>query len=151
MNLLYLDYNCFQRSFDDFRQIKIQLEALACQEIFYRAEKEKLRLVWSFMHKDETILCPFPERKIEVFRLSGLCKVKIGPKDKICEYARMVEQQVKISSKDALHLASAFYAKADFFLTCDDKLIKRAKRTKFDIGVTKLMNPIEYIQGSRLR
>jgi hypothetical protein len=29
MDLIYLDYDCFQRGFDDPRQIKIQLEALA--------------------------------------------------------------------------------------------------------------------------
>ena len=36
MDLIYLDYNCFQRGFDDPRQIRIQMEALACQEIFIR-------------------------------------------------------------------------------------------------------------------
>jgi len=56
-DLIYLDYNCFQRGFDDPRQIKIQLEALACEEIFAKAERKKVRLVWSFMHEDENILC----------------------------------------------------------------------------------------------
>ena len=40
--LIYLDYNCFQRSFDDPHQVRIQMEALACQEIFILAEKERL-------------------------------------------------------------------------------------------------------------
>ena len=34
MDLVYLDYDCFQRGFDDPRQVRIQMEALACQEIF---------------------------------------------------------------------------------------------------------------------
>jgi|GEM_PF-5964085 len=34
MGLVYLDCNCFQRGFDDPGQVKIQMEALACQEIF---------------------------------------------------------------------------------------------------------------------
>ena len=62
MSLIYLDYNCFQRGFDDRRQIKIQLEAFACAEIFTRAETRKIDLVWSFMHEDENTLCPFIER-----------------------------------------------------------------------------------------
>jgi hypothetical protein len=41
MDLIYLDYNCFQRGFDDPRQIRMQMEALACQEIFTRAEEGK--------------------------------------------------------------------------------------------------------------
>lgn len=85
--MIYLDYNCFQRGFDDPYQIKIQLEALACEEIFARAESGKVKLVWSFMHEDENILCPFLERKIEVLRLSALCKVRSGPEDEILELA----------------------------------------------------------------
>ena len=35
--LVYLDYNCFQCGFDDPAQVRIQMEALACQEVFARA------------------------------------------------------------------------------------------------------------------
>jgi hypothetical protein len=45
MSLIYLDYNCFQRGFDDPRQVKIQMEALACEEIFFRAERKNIRLI----------------------------------------------------------------------------------------------------------
>ncbi len=40
MELIYLDYNCFQRGFDDPRQMRIQMEALACQEVFLKAERK---------------------------------------------------------------------------------------------------------------
>jgi len=33
MDLVYMDYNCFQRGFDDPRQVRIRMEALASQEI----------------------------------------------------------------------------------------------------------------------
>jgi hypothetical protein len=56
MALIYLDYNCFQRGFDDPRVVRIQIEALACQEIFVRAERNQVQLVWSFMHEDEAVL-----------------------------------------------------------------------------------------------
>ena len=60
MDLLYPDYNCFQRGFDDPSQIRIRMEALACEEIFLMAEDKRIEMVWSFMHEDETNLCPFP-------------------------------------------------------------------------------------------
>ena len=44
MDLIYLDYNCFQRRFDDSSQIRIQIEALACQEIFNWAENQTVQL-----------------------------------------------------------------------------------------------------------
>ncbi len=144
MDLIYLDYNCFQRGFDDPRQIKIQLEALACKEIFSKAEKKEIDLVWSFMHEDENILCPFLERKLAVYRLSALCKIRIGGPEKAIHYlAKDFQQKAKLSAKDAVHLACANHIKSSIFLTCDDKLIKRAKRLNLDM---KLMNPVDYIR-----
>ncbi len=143
MDLIYLDYNCFQRCFDDPRKIRIRLEALACEEIFRKAEKKVVRLVWSFMHEDENILCPFAERMLEVYRLSSLCKIRVGPIKEIYHIAKNFQQKAKLSSKDAVHLACAYYAKSRFFLTCDDMLIKRAKRLNIEIRV---MNPVEYIR-----
>jgi predicted nucleic acid-binding protein len=143
MDLIYLDYNCFQRGFDDPNQIKIQLEALACEEIFARAERKEVKLIWSFMHEDENILCPFLDRKLEVLRLSALCKIRVGPEDEILDLAKDFQHKAKLSSKDAIHLACACHAKARLFLTCDEALIKRAMKLNLEIRV---MNPVEYIR-----
>ena len=45
MDLIYLDYNCFQRGFDDLTQTRIKMEAIACQEIFTQAERNKVTLI----------------------------------------------------------------------------------------------------------
>lgn len=142
-DLLYLDYNCFQRGFDDLEQTRIKTEALACQEIFTKAETKEVNLVWSFMHQDETLLCPFPQRKYAVLNMANICQVKVPPKLAIVELAKSFQQQVKLSSKDAIHVAAAEYIKADFFLTCDDNLIKQG--IKLNLG-TEIMNPIDYIR-----
>ena len=143
MDLIYLDYNCFQRGFDDPRQVRIRMEALACQEIFVRAEEGEVRLVWSFMHEDETLLCPFPERKYEIFRLATLCKLRVGPREEIYKLAKSFEKEEGLSAKDAVHLACASHAGANFFLTCDDILIRRAERLKLEM---KILNPVDYIR-----
>jgi len=143
VDLVYLDYNCFQRGFDDPRQVRIRIEALACQEIFARAEKDRVQLVWSFMHEDETVLCPFPTRKYEALRLSTLCKVRVGPEEKIYKLAKSYQKTGGLGAKDAVHLACAAHVGARFFLTCDDRLIKQAKRLKLGIAV---MNPVDYIR-----
>lgn len=143
MDLIYLDYNCFQRGFDDPRQVRIQMEALACHEVFVRAEGGKVRLIWSFMHADETILCPFPERKYEVLRLAALCKVRVGPEGEIYKLAKSFRGEGRLSAKDAIHLACASYVGADVFLTCDDRLIRRAKRLNLEMAV---MNPVDYVR-----
>jgi predicted nucleic acid-binding protein len=143
MEIIYLDYNCFQRGFDDPRQVKIQIEALACAEIFKRAEKRDIRLIWSFMHEDENILCPFLERKLAVDRLSTLCTVRIGPDKLIHTFAKDFQSRAKLSAKDAIHMACAYHGRCEYFLTCDDELMRRAKRLNLEI---RIMNPVEYIR-----
>ena len=145
MTLIYLDYNCFQRGFDDPRQIRIQMESAACQEIFIQAQTEKITLAWSFIHEDETNLCPFLDRKYSVLGMVSLCKIKVPPKTEIAEQAILFQQLVNLSSKDALHLACAVSIQADFFLTCDDSLKKQAQKLELEIAI---MNPIDYIRNN---
>ena len=143
VDLLYLDYNCFQRPFDNPLNTRIQIEALACQEIFAMTEMESVALVWSFVHHDETLLCPFPDRLLEAFRLSALCVKRQGPTDSILHQAKIFCEQQAISGRDALHLASALEIGADCFLSCDDRLLHRAARAKLEI---ELLNPVDYIR-----
>lgn len=142
MDLIYMDYNCFQRGFDDPRHINIQIEALACEEIFSRSG-EKLRLAWSFMHDDENMLCPFIERKLAVIGMKKLCQVHIAPVVEILDIARSYETEARLSPKDALHVACASHCKARYFLTCDAKLIKRAQRLKLNMIIS---NPVDYVR-----
>ncbi|MDO9541254.1 MAG: PIN domain-containing protein [Kiritimatiellia bacterium] len=139
--LIYLDYNCFQRGFDDQRQSRIRIEAAACERLFLDAEAEKIELIWSFMHADENEACPFTERKQEIKRLSSLCSVRVGPSEEIREMAKRLQSDTGVSAKDALHLACALKAKASVFITCDDDIINKAGDK---IGLS-VKNPIEYI------
>jgi hypothetical protein len=56
--LVYLDYNCFQRGFHDPAHVRIQMEALACQEVFARSARSetalaKTRSTWHARLKSE--------------------------------------------------------------------------------------------------
>jgi predicted nucleic acid-binding protein len=44
---------------------------------------------------------------------------------------------------DALHLAAAEYAGVDCFVTCDDRLLKRARRIGFPVRV---VSPLELLE-----
>ncbi len=123
------------------------MEAIACEEIFAQAENGTIELAWSFMHDDETRLCPFPERKDAILGLAALCKVRIGPHEEIRELARSFQQEAGLSAKDALHLACASYVHAEVFLTCDDDLIKQAGRLRLNMEIA---NPIDYVRGEMI-
>ena len=143
MDLVYLDYNCFQRGFDDPRQVRLQMEALAGEEIFRRAEKKWIRLVWSFMHDDESDFCPFADRKYEALRLGSLCDVEVKPTTAIQSAANSFVKQAHLSAKDAVHLACALSARVDYFVTCDGQFLRQAQRLKLRIAI---MNPVDYLQ-----
>jgi len=140
--LLYLDYNCFQRSFDDQKQARIRLEEIACAEIFSRAEIGRVELAWSFIHEDENIVCPYLDRKSEVLKLSELCKVKIGPDPRIKELAVNLQKTKKLTAKDALHVACAIHSRTNVFLTCDDSL---QRKTGAKVEGLVILNPTEYV------
>jgi predicted nucleic acid-binding protein len=146
MQTVYLDYNCFQRPFDNPMDIRIQIEALACLEIIRRADQAEVELVWSFMHEDESRLCPFPDRRAEMFLLSRVCRKRQVPTEPIRERARKLVGEQRLSAKDALHLAAAIESDADFLLTCDDTFLNRAKRAHLEIA---LMNPVDYIRSAK--
>ena len=145
MDLIYLDQNCFQRNFDDQRQLRIRMESLACQEIFERAERREIVLAWSFIHLDETEICPFADRKHETYRLSGLCRKKIGPNEKIRGTAKQCQHKYGLSGKDSLHLACAICSHARYFVTCDDDLRKKTQNEKRLL----VMNPTQYVTQER--
>ena len=146
MDLIYLDYNCFQRGFDDPGQVRIQMEALACQQIFVMAECNEVQLAWSFMHQDETLFCPFPARKYEALRLATLCNVRVAPKGEISQLAQSFQESAGLTAKDAIHVACAVEIKADYFITCDDRLMRQAK--KLDLALV-LMNPVDFIRQEK--
>lgn len=148
MSLLYLDYHCFQRRFDDARQVRIRCEAAACEAIFSRAKLGTEALIWSFMHDDENELCPFPARRMEIFRGGLSFALHVGPTEKIREQARTLVGAGRLSPKDALHVACALDARADWFLTCDDPLLKRA--TRLNLGL-QLANPRAYVDPESLQ
>ena len=46
-----------------------------------------------------------------------------------------------ISAIDALHVAIAESANVDYFIACDDRLLKKGKRFK-----VKSINPVDFVQ-----
>lgn len=143
MDRVYLDYNCFQRPFDDPANARIQIEAVACIEVIRWADEHEIELIWSFMHEDEARLCPFPERRLATLRLAQICARRQEPTERIRRQALTLVNEQRLSPKDALHLAAALAARATHLLTCDDAFLRRAARAKPDL---ELMNPVDYLR-----
>ncbi|GAB4528637.1 MAG: PIN domain-containing protein [Anaerolineales bacterium] len=136
---IYLD----QRPLDSASHLRVALEAEAVLGILALCESGQVEIVSSDALVYETEQNPWPLRREHALAVLS----------RVVEYIRLtegVEQRAQDLDKqgfkplDALHLAMAEAGKVDYFCTCDDRLLKKAKRMK-DLRV-KVVSPLELVK-----
>ena len=86
------------------------------------------------------------ERRETTLGILGIAQETIVVGEEIEERAQELEN-FGIGTMDTLHLASAEAGRAEYFCTCDDKLLKRARAIN---GLeTKAVSPIELFEEIR--
>jgi predicted nucleic acid-binding protein len=140
---IYLDVCCLNRPFDDQSQNRVRLEAEAVLSILEMAGTRKLELASSDIIHDELSQMPDDERREKVELLLGVTSRHISLTAAIERRATEL-QTWNITPLDALHLASAEAARADYFLTTDDYLLRRARRHAEELKV-KIENPARWL------
>src|SRR3989339_1080968 len=138
---IYLDNSCFNRPFDDQKQLRIKLETEAKLDIQERIFKKEIKLTWSYILDFENEANPFEQRKLAIRGWKNHASVDTDETKELVEKAERFHQ-MGIKSKDSLHLACAISMQCDYFLTTDDELIKKATGIK-EIKVT---DPISFIK-----
>ncbi len=123
---IYLDTCTIQRPLDSKSQLRILLEAEAIQGIIGLFENGSLELISSDVLIFEINRTTHPIRRDYALQVLSNAKEQITLNTVIQNQA---DEFVVLGIKtlDALHLASAAWAKADYFCTCDDKFLKKAK------------------------
>jgi len=135
---VYLDTSVYNRPFDDQKQPRIWLETLAFTLILKMAEKDQVEIVKSQVSDFENSKNPKPIRKRWVKEYLAAADVSQNLTPQIFERATTLEEH-GIDAIDALHLASAEEARSEYFITCDDKIIKNYS------GGLKALNPVQFI------
>ena len=138
---LYFDNNVYNRPFDDQSIPRNRDEARATEELLRRAADGEVELFSSFVLEFEHSRLPLPGRRQEVRALMELAQVHISPNAPVLESARDL-QRLGLGVGDALHFAAAELAGVDYFVTCDDKLIRRVRRLGSSI---KAVSPVDLI------
>jgi len=140
---IYLDVCCLNRPFDDQSQNRVRLEAEAVLSVLEMAQSGKLEMIGSDVIDDEISQMPDTERlekvKLLVALASSHCSLTSAIERRATELTKWT-----IAALDALHLASAESAQADYFLTTDDGLISKAVRHQSDLKV-KVENPAKWV------
>ncbi len=137
---LYLDNSVLNRPFDNQRQPRIWLETLAFSLVLSLIEAGGADTICSAIHRLENDACPYAERRRWVEKCLAQAKNTLALGDAAKQRALEL-QGVGIKSLDALHIASAEQAGADYFLTCDDRLVRQYS------GKLLLMNPQTFISS----
>ena len=139
---IYLDTCSLQRPLDSKSQIRIILETEAVLGLLSLIESKQVDLVSS-----EALLFE-AERNPNMVRRQYALEV-LSKADTFVVLNEQVEQLAEaliaegIKPLDALHLACAEEAEADYLCTCDDQFLRRAKVLK-KVGVG-VVSPIELV------
>jgi len=136
---VYLDTSVYNRPFDDQTQPRIALETLAFITIMQLTEIGQIALATSSVLAFENYKNPFSSRKQWVHYCMNNAKLHQTANENIKKRAKQLEQNA-IKSMDALHLASAEAMNCNYFLSCDDRLLKRYKD-----HLLQVKNPVEFI------
>lgn len=140
---LYLDTCSLHRPFDDFDQRRVALEAEAINAVLALCESGDAELVRSEVLLLETARCRHPQRKAHVEEVLAGASATVTIDESVRRRARILEER-GFRPFDSVHLASAEAAGADYFCTCDDRLLKKA-RSQTDLSV-QIVSPLELVE-----
>jgi len=137
---IYLDTSVYNRPFDDQTQPRIWLETLALALVLQLVEAGEATLINSTVLEFENSRNPFSLRQDWVSRCLEQTTDYQRVNESIRERAESLEKH-GLKAIDSLHVACAESAGADYFLTCDDRLLKKQKH----ITISS-MNPLDFVQ-----
>ena len=123
---IYLDNCCLQRPLDDQTQPRIRVETEAAFAVLATVQAGEHSLLGSEALEYEVSRIPDEARRNEVFAVLALASERLLLTDSV-EALALTFEQSGLRAMDAIHLALASTAKADFFCTCDDRLFQKAK------------------------
>lgn len=133
---IYLDTCWLQRPLDDQTQPRIRVETEAVFAILASVQHGIIALLTSEALEFEVSHTPDEHRRREATAILTLASERLLLNDD-CENLAESFAQSGLSAIDALHLALAATAGADYFVTTDDKLLRRAKSIP-DLTVTPI-------------
>ena len=128
---------------DDQTHLRIHIEAEAILGILAWCEAGNSDLLNSVALEYEIDHNPHPPRKAFVQETLSKSNLIIQATDSVEQRARDYGSH-GIKVLDALHLACAVDAQANYFCTCDDRFLRRAKQ--METGQTKVVSPLELIE-----
>lgn len=123
---IYLDNCCYNRPYDDQSQIRIHLETEAKLHIQDMVKNGEMDLVTSFMLEYENGKNRFFHKRQAITDFMNNSESYYVGIERLKEAKEIAKQitDTGVKSADALHVACAVLAGADYFVTTDNRLLK---------------------------
>jgi len=139
--LIYLDICCFNRPFDDQTDLFVRLQTEAKLHVQDMIRKGELLLAWSSIMDIENLANPDINRKLAVADWRKLSSVDVTASESV---EKVAESLVLIGVKpmDALHVACAIEAKAEYFFTTDKALLRKMTHD----NRMQVIDPVDFIR-----
>ncbi len=142
---IYFDSCCLQRPLDDQTQPRIRVESEAVLALLNVVQSGGIVLLNSEALEYEMRRIPNKMRRNEVIAVLALAEERLELTEATVALAESLEKK-GIDPMDAVHLAFASVAKADYFTSCDDKLLKKAQTMeKLDCKIISVLNLISEV------
>ena len=139
---VYFDNCCYNRPFYDQQHVRVFLETQAKLHIQEQIKNKEIELAVSFISRYENNENPDIAGGISIMNFFRRAAIYISSENYDAIFYKAGELIKKnIKMKDALHLSCAIKANCDYFLTTDDKLIKRYNEKEIIV-----CNPITFLQ-----
>ena len=138
---IYLDNCCYNRPFDNQSQLVINIESIAKMYIQSKVLMGNYELVWSDILEFENSKNPFEERSKRIIKWKNVATIQIKSTSEVVDKAKEI-MVYGIKPKDALHIASAIKAEADYFITTDKGILNKSNQIE-DI---EIINPIDFVK-----
>jgi predicted nucleic acid-binding protein len=140
---IYLDVSCLNRPFDDQAQERVRLEAMAVSSILEQSARGRWSHVSSAMAVTEIAANPDPEKQRKARELLPERRDIIEIDQAIARRAQALSA-AGFTLADAVHVAAAEALRVDVLLTCDDRLIRVAQRSR---GLrVRVANPLVWLR-----
>lgn len=141
MMKVYLDVCSYNRPYDPQDQLTVAMESQSKLHIQNMIKEGSIELVGSYVIDYELSKNPFEMRRESIKKfIEDYASEYVGPEAEK-QLRPMVDSFMGagVKEKDAYHVASAIYAKCDYFISTDYRLIKKR------LDGIRMVTPVEFV------
>ena len=141
--LIYLNNSVLARLTDELSQHRVREENLAVRRILSAVQEGRVTWVPSIASLQEASSIQEQGMREDRLALIGTASA-ILRSDESCELRAKALERLGFGGGDALHIAYAEHARAELFITTDDRLLRLAARTLRQ-GSLSFLNPVDWM------